>query len=58
MWDTWERDELQLSFSKYPTNAFQEMIQWSKEGKLWKFPIDNEQGMSRKIRLCYFIYNL
>jgi len=26
------------------TNAFEEMIQWTKEGKLWKFPIDNEQG--------------
>ncbi|XP_050575283.1 28S ribosomal protein S31, mitochondrial [Bombus affinis] len=48
MWDTWERDELQFSFSKYPTNAFQEMIQWSKEGKLWKFPIDNEQGMEKE----------
>lgn len=52
MWDTWEREQLQFLTSKYPTNAFQEMIQWSKEGKLWKFPIDNEQGMSRKIRLC------
>ncbi|XP_053772503.1 small ribosomal subunit protein mS31 isoform X2 [Desmodus rotundus] len=25
-------------------NAFEEMIQWTKEGKLWAFPIDNEAG--------------
>ncbi|XP_033346905.1 28S ribosomal protein S31, mitochondrial [Bombus vosnesenskii] len=48
MWDTWEREQLQFLTSKYPTNAFQEMIQWSKEGKLWKFPIDNEQGMEKE----------
>ncbi|XP_053396891.1 28S ribosomal protein S31, mitochondrial-like isoform X3 [Mercenaria mercenaria] len=25
-----------------PQNAFEEQIQWTKEGKLWTFPIDNE----------------
>ncbi|XP_052607772.1 28S ribosomal protein S31, mitochondrial [Peromyscus californicus insignis] len=25
-------------------NGFEEMIQWTKEGKLWEFPIDNEAG--------------
>ncbi|XP_062050313.1 small ribosomal subunit protein mS31 isoform X3 [Lepus europaeus] len=25
-------------------NAFEEMIQWTKEGKLWEFPINNEAG--------------
>ena len=23
-------------------NGFAEMIQWTKEGKLWEFPINNE----------------
>lgn len=45
MWNTWEKMELEFSIVKYPKNAFQEMIKWTKEGKLWKFPIDNEQGM-------------
>ena len=27
-----------------PSNAFEEQIRWTEEGKLWKFPIDNEQG--------------
>ena len=34
-----------------PSNAFEEQIQWTKEGKLWTFPINNEQGNTN----CYFI---
>ncbi|PBC29191.1 28S ribosomal protein S31 [Apis cerana cerana] len=45
MWDIWKEKELKFSIEKYPKNAFQEMIEWTKEGKLWKFPINNEQGM-------------
>lgn len=29
----------------YPGNAFEEQIMWTEEGKLFKFPIDNEQGV-------------
>jgi len=29
-------------------NGFEEMIQWTKEGKVWKFPIDNEQDIGRE----------
>ncbi|XP_026566240.1 28S ribosomal protein S31, mitochondrial [Pseudonaja textilis] len=28
-----------------PQNGFEEMIQWTKEGKLWEFPINNEVGL-------------
>ena len=28
-----------------PINGFEEMIQLTNDGKLWNFPIDNEQGM-------------
>lgn len=45
MWDIWKEKELKFSIEKYPKNAFQEMIEWTKEGKLWKFPINNEQGI-------------
>jgi len=30
----------------YPSNAFQEQIVWTEEGKLWSFPVDNEEGVS------------
>ncbi len=29
-----------------PINGFDEMIALTNEGKLWKFPINNEQGKS------------
>ncbi|XP_015430779.1 PREDICTED: uncharacterized protein DDB_G0290301 [Dufourea novaeangliae] len=48
-WDLCEKHYLKLLINTHPTsNAFQEMIQWTEEGKLWKFPIDNEQGMDEE----------
>jgi small subunit ribosomal protein S31 len=44
MWEKYEEDELTRISSIPPRNAFEEMIQWTKDGILWKFPIDNEQG--------------
>ena len=44
---TWERlaeDELNMATTLPPQNAFEEMILWTKQGKVWKYPIDNEQG--------------
>ncbi|XP_060534479.1 small ribosomal subunit protein mS31 [Cylas formicarius] len=39
-----ERD-LKLAVTHPPSNYFQEMILWTEQGKLWKFPIDNEYGL-------------
>lgn len=39
-----EEREIKLATLSAPQNAFQELIQWTNEGKIWKFPIDNEQG--------------
>ena len=44
---TWERlsqKELKKAVTHPPKNAFEEMILWTEQGKMWKFPIDNEQG--------------
>ena len=35
--------ELSLLSTKPPRNALEEFILWTEQGKLWKFPIDNEQ---------------
>ncbi|CAG9864728.1 unnamed protein product [Phyllotreta striolata] len=46
--DTWQKlyqNELKLAVTHPPANYFQEMILWTEQGKLWKFPIDNEQGL-------------
>ncbi|XP_026481718.1 28S ribosomal protein S31, mitochondrial-like [Ctenocephalides felis] len=37
--------ELKLAVMQPPENYFQKMILWTEQGKLWKFPIDNEQGL-------------
>ena len=45
---TWvELEKKELETLKYhpPENYFQEMIQWTEQGKVWRFPIDNEQGL-------------
>ena len=45
--DTWhklKKQELKALYTHPPRNAFEEWILWTEQGKLWKFPIDNEQG--------------
>ena len=29
----------------YPSNSIEEQIVWTEQGKLWKFPINNEEGV-------------
>lgn len=43
-WNFLEERELRLAVTHPPENYFQEMILWTQQGKVWKFPIDNEQG--------------
>lgn len=43
LWDVYDREQRTIVEEASPTNAFEEMIQWTKQGKMWKFPIDNEQ---------------
>ncbi|XP_051173205.1 28S ribosomal protein S31, mitochondrial [Leptopilina boulardi] len=44
-WSHLEKREFKLLECTPPTNYFQEMIQWTNEGKIWHFPIDNDQGI-------------
>jgi len=46
--DTWKRleeRELRLAVTHPPSNYFEKMALWTQQGKLWKFPIDNEQDI-------------
>lgn len=45
-WDFLQQKELKLAATHPPANGFEEMILWTEQGKLWKFPINNEQGWS------------
>lgn len=44
-WDKLYERELKLAVTHPPQNYFEEQILWTEQGKIWKFPIDNEQGM-------------
>lgn len=50
-WDTLLKKDLKLAVTHPPANGFEEMIQWTEQGKLWHFPINNEQSE-------YFLINL
>lgn len=47
-WDMLLQRDLRLAVTHPPSNYFQQMIQWTDQGKLWRFPIDNEQGMDEE----------
>ncbi|XP_028903936.1 28S ribosomal protein S31, mitochondrial [Ornithorhynchus anatinus] len=44
LWDLEFAKQLATINEQLPRNGFEEMIQWTKEGKLWEFPINNEAG--------------
>lgn len=44
VWESLKQRELSLATLQPPANYFQKMILWTEQGKVWKFPIDNEQG--------------
>lgn len=48
IWSRLREHELQSISAGLPFNGFEEMIQLTEQGKLWQFPIDNEQGMMEK----------
>jgi hypothetical protein len=43
-WDALAQKELKSAVTHPPANGFEEMILWTEQGKLWKYPVNNEQG--------------
>lgn len=52
-WDKLEEAELKLMVLSSPKNYFEEMILWTKQGKLWHFPIDNDQGLNEEAEVNF-----
>ncbi|KAE8627227.1 hypothetical protein XENTR_v10006912 [Xenopus tropicalis] len=48
LWDVELANEIASASEQPPRNGFEEMIRWTKEGKLWTFPIDNEAGLDEE----------
>ncbi|XP_007889417.2 28S ribosomal protein S31, mitochondrial isoform X1 [Callorhinchus milii] len=51
LWDIELANRLAAATEQLPRNGFEEMIQWTKEGKLWQFPINNEAGLEQEERV-------
>ncbi|XP_021075085.1 28S ribosomal protein S31, mitochondrial [Mus pahari] len=45
LWEIEFAKQLALVTDQPFGNGFEEMIQWTKEGKLWEFPVNNEAGL-------------
>ncbi|XP_073957328.1 mitochondrial ribosomal protein S31 [Choristoneura fumiferana] len=45
VWESLKQREVMLATSQQPTNYFQKMAIWTEQGKVWQFPINNEQGL-------------
>lgn len=56
-WNRLEKHEIRLSMSQAPRNYFEKMAYWTEEGKIWHFPIDNEQGKTYSASFKRFILN-
>ncbi|KAJ6648575.1 28S ribosomal protein S31, mitochondrial [Pseudolycoriella hygida] len=52
-WNHLQNKELKLAVTHPPRNYFEKMVLWTEQGKLWKFPIDNEQGMDDEAKIYF-----
>lgn len=52
-WDRLQEKSLQMAVTHPPKNIYEQMIIWTEQGKLWKFPIDNEQGMHEESEVFF-----
>ncbi|XP_072381600.1 small ribosomal subunit protein mS31-like [Diabrotica undecimpunctata] len=54
--NTWQKlyeRDLKLATTHPTSNYFQQMILWTEQGKLWKFPIDNEQDLEEEKKVDF-----
>lgn len=52
-WNELVIKDMKMSRLQIPINGFEEMIQLTEEGKLWMYPIDNEQGMDEEKKVPF-----
>ncbi|XP_006124975.2 small ribosomal subunit protein mS31 isoform X2 [Pelodiscus sinensis] len=56
LWDLELANQIAAVNQQPPRNGFEEMIQWTKEGKLWEFPINNEAGIEDDVEFHEHIF--
>lgn len=53
LWDIDFANQLSSVTNQMPRNGLEEMIQWTKDGKMWQYPINNEDGEYSNIVLNF-----
>ncbi|KAB5522197.1 hypothetical protein PHYPO_G00156890 [Pangasianodon hypophthalmus] len=53
LWDADLANQIVRAVNQKPRNGFEEMIQWTREGKLWQYPISNEAGMEEEAKVPF-----
>ncbi|KAJ8384395.1 hypothetical protein AAFF_G00205280, partial [Aldrovandia affinis] len=48
LWDLELANEITSAANNLPRSGFEEMIQWTQEGKLWEYPINNAAGLEEE----------
>ncbi|XP_062340918.1 28S ribosomal protein S31, mitochondrial [Osmerus eperlanus] len=48
LWDIELANEVALSANLKSRNGLEEMIKWTREGRLWQYPINNEAGLEEE----------
>ncbi|KAM8707827.1 hypothetical protein ACLKA7_014885 [Drosophila subpalustris] len=52
-WSSLNERELKLQTAHPPANHFEQMMQWTSQGKLWRFPINNEQDLQEEANVDF-----
>uniref|UniRef100_A0A3P8V734 Small ribosomal subunit protein mS31 n=1 Tax=Cynoglossus semilaevis TaxID=244447 RepID=A0A3P8V734_CYNSE len=53
LWDIDFVQELATCVDHMPRNGLQEMIDWTKDGRMWRYPIDNEAGLEEEANVPF-----
>ncbi|XP_074528735.1 small ribosomal subunit protein mS31 [Halichoeres trimaculatus] len=53
LWDVDFAHQLSLSTNQMPRNGLEELIQLTKEGKLWQYPVNNEAGLEEEAQVLF-----
>ncbi|XP_062844619.1 28S ribosomal protein S31, mitochondrial [Trichomycterus rosablanca] len=53
LWDADLAEQITQATNQRARNGFEEMIQWTREGKLWQYPINNEAGMEEEAKVPF-----
>jgi small subunit ribosomal protein S31 len=53
IWDKLHERDLKLAVTHPPKNYFEQMILWTEQHKVWKFPIDNEQDLQEEKKVPF-----